>query len=42
MPGEDPSTLPEPADITDVFIDLADPACSRNGERLVVVPPEQT
>jgi NAD(P)-dependent dehydrogenase (short-subunit alcohol dehydrogenase family) len=39
MPGEDPSTLPEPAAITDVFVDLADPACTRNGERLVVEMP---
>ena len=39
MPGEDPSTLPDPASITDVFVDLADPACTRNGERLVVEMP---
>ena len=39
FPGEDPSTLPEPASITDVFVDLAEPGCTRNGERLVVVPP---
>ena len=36
MPGEDPSTLPEPAEITDIFVDMADPTCQRNGERLVV------
>jgi len=31
-PGEDPMSLPGPEDITDVFVDLADPACERNGE----------
>ena len=35
FPGEDPMTLPAPDEITDVFVDLADPACRRHGE---VVP----
>ncbi len=37
MPGEDPSTLPPPAAITDTFISLASPRCNRHGE---VVPVE--
>jgi len=32
MPGADPETLPPPDAITDVFVELADPACSRHGE----------
>ncbi len=32
MPGEDPMSLPPPEAITDVFIDLAEDACARNGE----------
>ncbi len=32
MPGEDPTTLPHPDEITDVFVDLAESACDRNGE----------
>lgn len=32
MPGEDPMTLPHPDEITDVFVDLAEPVCDRNGE----------
>jgi len=34
FPGEKPETLKTPDDITDVFLDLAMPGCSRNGERL--------
>lgn len=30
-PGEDPMTLPAPEDITDVFVELAETACTRNG-----------
>jgi NAD(P)-dependent dehydrogenase (short-subunit alcohol dehydrogenase family) len=37
FPGEDPTTLPGPETVTDIFVDMADPACARNGERLVVV-----
>ncbi|MBN9532157.1 MAG: SDR family NAD(P)-dependent oxidoreductase [Alphaproteobacteria bacterium] len=32
MPGEDPSTLPRPADIAPVIVDLLSPACTRHGE----------
>ncbi len=32
MPGEDPMTLPAPEEITGVFVDLAEPACTMNGE----------
>ncbi len=32
MPGEDPATLPAPEAIVPVFLDLADPACTRHGE----------
>ena len=31
-PGEDPMTLPHPEERTDVFVDLAEAACTRNGE----------
>ena len=32
FPGEDRSHLPQPDAITDVFVDLAEPACTRHGE----------
>src|SRR5690606_39511689 len=32
MAGEDPASLPPPAAITDVFVELAEAACTRNGE----------
>ncbi|MBT6116857.1 MAG: SDR family NAD(P)-dependent oxidoreductase [Rhodospirillaceae bacterium] len=32
FPGEDPMSLPHPDDIADIFLDLADPACTRTGE----------
>ena len=32
FPGEDPATLPHPDDRTDVFVDLAETACTRHGE----------
>ncbi len=32
MPGEDPMTLPHPDDVAGAFVDLAEPACRRNGE----------
>ena len=35
MPGEDPNKLPPPEAITDAFVELASPACRRNGERIV-------
>ena len=31
-PGEDPNTLKTPDDIAGIFVDLADPACTRHGE----------
>jgi NAD(P)-dependent dehydrogenase (short-subunit alcohol dehydrogenase family) len=31
FPGEDPMTLPAPEAITDVFVDLASPACASSG-----------
>jgi NAD(P)-dependent dehydrogenase (short-subunit alcohol dehydrogenase family) len=34
FPGEDPMTLKTPEDIAPVFVDLADPACTRHGERI--------
>ena len=34
FPGEDPMTLKTPEDIAPVFVDLADPACTRHGERV--------
>lgn len=35
-PGEDPMTLPAPEDITDMFVELALPSCTRHGERISV------
>lgn len=32
MPGEDPSTLTKPSDLTPLFVELALPSCMRNGE----------
>ena len=34
MPGEDPETLKTPDDVTDYFVDLALPGCTRNGETI--------
>ena len=34
FPGEDPMTLQPPESITDLFVELARPACTRNGERI--------
>lgn len=31
-PGEDPETLPAPEDVTEPFVELAEAACTRNGE----------
>ena len=31
MPGEDPKTIKPPEDITDAFVQLADPSCDHNG-----------
>ncbi|MCE9651065.1 MAG: SDR family NAD(P)-dependent oxidoreductase [Parvibaculum sp.] len=32
MPGEDPTTLTKPAELVPLFIELAMPACTKNGE----------
>lgn len=37
MPGEDPESLRAPAEITDVFVDLAEASCTRTGE-IVSIP----
>ena len=34
FPGEDPMSLRPPAAITDCFVDLADAACTKNGEAM--------
>jgi NAD(P)-dependent dehydrogenase (short-subunit alcohol dehydrogenase family) len=34
VPGEDPASLPKPADIAPLFVELASPACERAGERV--------
>ncbi len=34
FPGEDPQTLRPPEEIVDLFIELASPDCTRNGERI--------
>lgn len=36
FPGEDPNSLPLPESVTDIFVDLAAPECSTNGEVLTV------
>ena len=38
FPGEDPDSLPPPDSVTDCFLDLAAPECTRNGEMLTVSP----
>ncbi|MGE4279489.1 MAG: SDR family NAD(P)-dependent oxidoreductase [Magnetospirillum sp.] len=35
-PGEDESTLPRPEDVTDSFVELAEPACSKHGQLVVL------
>lgn len=32
FPGEDPNSLPTPDDLVPLFLDLASPSCTRNGE----------
>jgi NAD(P)-dependent dehydrogenase (short-subunit alcohol dehydrogenase family) len=36
FPGEDPKSLPPPETVTDFFVDLASPECTRNGDVLTV------
>jgi NAD(P)-dependent dehydrogenase (short-subunit alcohol dehydrogenase family) len=38
FPGEDPNSLPPPESVADLFLDLASPECTRNGE---IVRPAQ-
>ena len=38
LPGEDPNSLPPPARVADLFLDLASPECALNGE---IVHPSQ-
>jgi NAD(P)-dependent dehydrogenase (short-subunit alcohol dehydrogenase family) len=35
-PGEDRAALPTPADVTEIFVDLAEAASTRNGERIAL------
>jgi len=42
MPGEDPETLKTPESITGIFVDLALPSCTRNGETIQIKAPEAT
>ncbi len=37
-PGEDPATVVPPEAIAKVFVDLADPACTKNGELVLAQP----
>ncbi|MBL4863683.1 MAG: SDR family NAD(P)-dependent oxidoreductase [Rhodobiaceae bacterium] len=39
MPGEDPATLPQPADVAPLFVELASPACMRHGDVVDFVRP---
>ncbi len=39
MPGEDPATLPSPADVAPLFVDLASPDCTRHGDLVEFVRP---
>lgn len=36
FPGEDPNALPTPESVTGAFVDLAEAACTRNGELVAV------
>ena len=35
FPGEDPDSLNQPADVTDLFLELSLPTCTKNGELLI-------
>lgn len=39
FPGEDPASVAQPDDVTDVFVDLAEAACTRHGELVRAQPP---
>ncbi len=38
FPGEDPNSLPPPESITDAFVELASPECTKNGARVSARP----
>jgi len=38
-PGEDPTTLKTPDDVAGLFVDLAEPGCTRHGEVVRPAPP---
>jgi NAD(P)-dependent dehydrogenase (short-subunit alcohol dehydrogenase family) len=38
FPGENPATLRTPEDIAGLFVDLAEPGCTRNGETVLAQP----
>ena len=37
FPGEDPNSLPPPQSVADLFLELASPQCTRNGD-IVAAP----
>jgi len=39
FPGEDPATLKSPAEIAEIFLPLAETACTRHGEIIEAQPP---
>jgi NAD(P)-dependent dehydrogenase (short-subunit alcohol dehydrogenase family) len=39
FPGEDPGNLPPPESVADLFLELASPECTRNGETIIAPPP---
>ena len=41
-PGEDPGALPDPDEIAEAFVDLAEARCTRHGERVGVPRPSGT
>jgi hypothetical protein len=40
FPGENPAGLPSPESVTQAFLELAVPECTRNGEIVTVEAPE--
>jgi hypothetical protein len=38
FPGENPAHLPPPESVTDAFLALAVPECTRNGEVVITAP----
>ena len=39
FPGEDPGNLPPPESVADLYLELASPECTRNGETIIALPP---